>query len=697
MKKQFFIFLVCVVIALNAVSMFAATVAHDESMACAQGSLTLDVTFGDHPGYLTWVIRDSTGNGVIAQINYGSQTPNTTIQSSIDMYLLGSGDYNFTMVNNHGLGMEGGSYTLSYNGMILAQGSNFTYSEATSFCYLSPGAGTNDVTPPTNPTNLVLGATTATSADISWDPSTDAQSAFVYGIVINEDFTSVISTQNTSFTLTNLTPGVNYNVAVIAADMWGNISVQATNTLLINTGTTTCASNNLTLQLNFDANPQEISWLIMDANDTMVAFGNNYVGQSMVTVPITGLSNGDYVFVIQDMGGDGNTSYSLGDGNVTVASGSVFPYSESTQFCVGNSNNDILDTVPPSAPRNLFGNNVTQTSVDLQWGISYDNVGVTQYAIFQDGVYTGYVPNTTTSLTVPGLQPGTTYSYKLVARDLVGNISAESNSITITTQPAITETVLHQGFFETGLDGWIDGGSDCARVTDATRSYENSRSMQLRDNSGTASSMTLSQNVQGYDAVELSFFMRGQGMDNGDDFWVRYYNGSTWTTVASFTKGPHFTNDEFYEVKVMLSAAQYNLVSNAQFRIQNDATNDNDRIYVDQTKLVGYTGGSWPSTSSITLVTNAAPITIPASFEEVANNGTLSLDIALYPNPASQYFQLQGIAEAYSLTVYDLQGKKVKEFKARQDEYYVGDLSKGTYIIVCETVSQKKAMKFIKQ
>ena len=64
-------------------------------------------------------------------------------------------------------------------------------------------------------------------------------------------------------------------------------------------------------------------------------------------------------------------------------------------------------------------------------------------------------------------------------------------------------TVLHEGFFESGLDGWEDGGGDCYRYS-GSRSYEGSRSMRIRDNSGTASSMTLNDlNVAAYDEVEV--------------------------------------------------------------------------------------------------------------------------------------------------------------------------------------------------
>ena len=54
-----------------------------------------------------------------------------------------------------------------------------------------------------------------------------------------------------------------------------------------------------------------------------------------------------------------------------------------------------------------------------------------------------------------------------------------------------SNVILNEGYFETGLDGWADGGSDCARVSSAN-SYEGNFSVRIRDNSGVASSMSLS-------------------------------------------------------------------------------------------------------------------------------------------------------------------------------------------------------------
>ena len=41
-------------------------------------------------------------------------------------------------------------------------------------------------------------------------------------------------------------------------------------------------------------------------------------------------------------------------------------------------------------------------------------------------------------------------------------------------------------------------------------------------------------------------------MENGEDFWLRYYNGSSWSTVATWARGTSFQNGNFYVATVTL-------------------------------------------------------------------------------------------------------------------------------------------------
>lgn len=90
------------------------------------------------------------------------------------------------------------------------------------------------------------------------------------------------------------------------------------------------------------------------------------------------------------------------------------------------------DTTPPSVPTGLSADNVTETALDLSWTASTDNVGVTGYEVFQDGISIGIT--STTSLAVSGLTAGTAYSFTVTASDAAGNTSAASDALNVTTQ-----------------------------------------------------------------------------------------------------------------------------------------------------------------------------------------------------------------------------------------------------------------------
>jgi chitodextrinase len=96
------------------------------------------------------------------------------------------------------------------------------------------------------------------------------------------------------------------------------------------------------------------------------------------------------------------------------------------------------DTQPPTAPTTLAVASKTSTSVSLTWTASTDNVGVTGYRILEGATQVG--TGTATSFTVTGLAPSTTHTYTVRAVDAAGNISADSNAVIVTTDPAVTDT-----------------------------------------------------------------------------------------------------------------------------------------------------------------------------------------------------------------------------------------------------------------
>ena len=92
---------------------------------------------------------------------------------------------------------------------------------------------------------------------------------------------------------------------------------------------------------------------------------------------------------------------------------------------------NILDTVAPTMPTGLTTAVVSDTRINLSWTASTDNVGVTAYKVYRNGVQVG--APTTTSFSDAGLTAATTYSYSVAACDSGGNCSAQSAAATATT------------------------------------------------------------------------------------------------------------------------------------------------------------------------------------------------------------------------------------------------------------------------
>jgi len=83
------------------------------------------------------------------------------------------------------------------------------------------------------------------------------------------------------------------------------------------------------------------------------------------------------------------------------------------------------------APSNVTVSAVTPTSVTLTWSAV---TGAVRYRVVQTaGGVANQTTVTSTSVTIGGLQPGTSYSFQVFAIDAQGQQSQPSNTVTATT------------------------------------------------------------------------------------------------------------------------------------------------------------------------------------------------------------------------------------------------------------------------
>ncbi len=120
------------------------------------------------------------------------------------------------------------------------------------------------------------------------------------------------------------------------------------------------------------------------------------------------------------------------------------------------------DNEAPTAPTNLTASNTTGSTTTLSWNAATDNVGVTAYDIYQNGNVIG--SSSTTSYTVTGLTPLTTYSFTVIAKDAAGNQSPASNSVSVTTTDvsgcASGVNLPYSEGFENTIGAWTQNTDD---------------------------------------------------------------------------------------------------------------------------------------------------------------------------------------------------------------------------------------------
>ncbi|PHS02562.1 MAG: peptidase M4 [Leeuwenhoekiella sp.] len=449
---------------------------------------------------------------------------------------------------------------------------------------------------------------------------------------------------------------------------------------------TNLAASNITettLDLNWNASTDNVGVTGYD-----VYQGTSLLGTVTATsTSITGLTaDTAYSFSVQAKDAAGNVSASSNTVNVTTAGGVT------------------ADTEAPSIPTNLAASNVTETTLDLSWNASTDNVGVTGYDVYQGSSLLGSVTGTSASIT--GLTANTAYTFSVRAKDAAGNVStaASVNVSTAGGSGGPLDDTLIASYFETGWEGWIDGGGDCARYA-GSRSPEGTYSIQLRDNSGVASSMTSPEfDLSAYDNIEISFSLYAYSMEYGEDFWVRYNDGSGWQTVAAYAQGTSFNNNTFYTATINLPATSYNLTSTGSFRFQCDASANGDLVYIDEVVIRG------TATAGVNgIVEAAAPQTFGG--ESFADQPDFEGDFVVYPSPAVDLARVQLMLDIEDkpvdvmLSVYDIKGSRVltKEYSnlteaAFTEELDVTNFKSGVYFVEITSQSgMKETAKFIKK
>lgn len=186
-------------------------------------------------------------------------------------------------------------------------------------------------------------------------------------------------------------------------------------------------------------------------NPSKLSEGEHTIGAKVYDIDGNVFDTAEIIFTVRhssDKQMDNNASAGNGQSNITIGNTvQDTPASNSGGEPSNNGGGNTPtppDTTPPSAPTNLVLAADDGYTVNLSWIASTDNVAITKYQVFRDGVLLGDASASTTIYHDQTVVPGNNYNYTIKAVDANNNVSSASNEPIITLEPTSI---------------WIDGDS----------------------------------------------------------------------------------------------------------------------------------------------------------------------------------------------------------------------------------------------
>ena len=579
-----------------------------------------------------------------------------------------------------------------------------------------------DVQAPTAPSALAVSTITSRTFKLSWTGSTDNVGVVSYEVYRGTTFCG--STSSTSFYLTELAASTTYSMTVKAKDAAGNYS-SASTALLVTTNSVTKyeAENAVVSGGTISSSGTGFSgtgyWGAGAANSyvefTVTAnaglqaiyfkYSSGFGAPGSMSLYVNGVKIGRSSFAVT--GGWSNWAEHVD--NVTLIAGTnVIRYQRDAGDAAAV-NYDYLvvdnvvssDVTAPSVPTNLISSSITSTGFTLSWTASTDNVGVTGYEVFRDGVSCG--TSASTSLGVTGLTAATAYSMTVKASDAKGNVSAASTALSVTTlaatdvtAPTAPTALVSSAIAQTSFTLSWTASTDNVGVV----SYE-----VFRGTTSCGTSASTSLNVTGLTAA-TAYSMTVKAKDAAGNVSAASTALSVTTLTATDTQAPTAPT-------ALISSG----ISQTGFTLSWTASTDNVGV-VSYEVFRGTTScGTSASTSlSVTGLTAATTYSMTVKASDAKGNVSIASEalqvktsdnigieetkkcVKIYPNPVSNFIKVSDIATGSLISVYDINGTLIIQGKATADLMMINleTLPAGLYLIQIENAGEAETKTFIK-
>lgn len=279
---------------------------------------------------------------------------------------------------------------------------------------LKGGRPSPDFMPPSAPSNLgAAPVASPLSIDLSWSASTDDTGPVSYRVYRNGPLVATVS--STQWTDSSIAAGTTYTYSVRALDAAGNLG-EATSATVAADFSPPAAPASLTAVWTGGPSRVELTWPAATDDLGVVAYEVSRDGTALGTTTSTAFTDSavapsttySYAVVAIDQGGNRSEPVSAA---LTTPD----------------------DTSAPSRPSGLKAKAAANPRrVKLSWSASTDDVGVTGYQVYRDGVVIATVG--VTSYTDTAVARTTRYRYAVSALDAAGNESLLSSTVKVTTR-----------------------------------------------------------------------------------------------------------------------------------------------------------------------------------------------------------------------------------------------------------------------
>ena len=430
-------------------------------------------------------------------------------------------------------------------------------------------------------------------------------------------------------------------------------------------------------------------------------------------------------------------------------------------FDVSNTNFTITagtsDTTAPSTPTNLTASGTTQTSTNLSWTASTDNVGVTGYDVYRGTTLLTTVTGTT--YTATGLTASTAYTFSVKAKDAAGNVSASSNTVNVTTLANTSDTtapsaptLTASGTTQTSTNlSWTAStdnvgvtGYDVYRgttllttvtgttytATGLTASTAYSFTVRAKDAAGNVSASSNTVNVTTLANTTVTY-CASQGNNTADERIGRVQFG-TINNASTGTAGyENFTSISTNVVRgtantITITPTWTGTVYSEGYAVFIDYNNDGDFVDAGETVFTRTATTATPVSGSFTIPAtttlgtkrmrvsmkyNGVPtscetfsygqvedytINVTSSAKEIET--TTPLTFSLYPNPVKgDVLNISDFEGDASFRIFSAVGQELGNGKVENNSINVGNLTAGTYMIEVTTANGTNMKRFIKQ